>query len=878
MKIFLVKITLILGLVILGTSIKAQPWMDKIADKNNPNFFEIQKAFYDYWNSKGIDNIKKHGKESEDGDMAGYYQFKRWEWFMGPRVSPTGELPNPMSAYNEYIKQQSQNSDRVKNITNINANWTALGPFAVPSAGSGQHGSGRLNCVAVNPLNSNVIYVGSPAGGFWKSVNGGNSWSTTTDLLSTLGVTDIAVVPNDTSVIFIATGDSDAQDTYSTGVMKSTNGGLTWTTTGLNWTQSQYRYISRLIINPSNVNTMIAATSNGIARSKDGGVTWATSLNIGGVRDLVYKPGDTTVVYACTGSTVFRSTNGGTSYSAIMSGLPNTGIGRIQIAVTANDANYIYALLSNGTDYSFYGLYLSTNGGSSWTQVSNSPNILGFNSDGSSSGGQGWYDLALAVSPTTKNTVMVGGINAWKSTDGGASWSCVGVGYNQVTDPSHIHPDVHRIYFQPGSGTVVYCANDGGIFKSTNTGGSWTDKSAGLQIMEFYGLATAQTSSTICIGGSQDNGCNLYNAGAWSNVLGGDGMITQIDYANASNMYGELPYGDIYASGDGGSTWNPITPNGNANGAWVTPFVIDPTTPSKLYAGYADLWKTTNYGSSWTPISNGDFGGANIEAIAVAPSNSNYIYVGVGGQTTTIAACNSLYKTTNGGTTWILISSSLPLSFAPLTGIAIKPNDPNTVWVTLSSYSSANKVFKTTNGGTTWTNVTNNFPNVPANCIAYLPNVPANPIYVGTDLGVWYTDDALGYWVQFNNGLPNVIVNDLKIQINAGLLRAGTYGRGLWSTPLYITTDLPAITSNNPEVKVYPNPTSGEVFVELPSSIENADISVYNVVGEKISDVSIESQGENKFTLNLGDKPNGIYFIRIQTEQGLTTEKVVLMK
>src|ERR1035438_1461100 len=139
MRKYLVKITLILGLVILSTSIKAQPWMNNITDKNNPNFFEMQKAFYDYWNSKGIDNIKKKGKESEDEDLAGYYQFKRWEWFMSPRVSPTGELPNPMIAYNEYIKQQSQNTDRLKSTTSITANWTPLGPFAVPGASSGQH-------------------------------------------------------------------------------------------------------------------------------------------------------------------------------------------------------------------------------------------------------------------------------------------------------------------------------------------------------------------------------------------------------------------------------------------------------------------------------------------------------------------------------------------------------------------------------------------------------------------------------------------------------------------------------------------------------------------------------------------------------------------
>ena len=876
MKIYLVKITLVLGLVILGASIKAQPWMDNIADKNNPNFFEMQKALYDYWNSKGIDKIIKHGKESEDEDLAGYYQFKRWEWFMGPRVSPTGELPNPMSAYNEFIKQEAQNSDKVKNITNIVANWTPLGPFAVPAANSGQHGAGRINCVAVNPLNANVIYVGSPAGGFWKSVDGGSTWNTTTDLLSTLGVTDIVLDPNDTSVIFIATGDSDAQDTYSTGLMKSTNGGLTWSTTGLNWTQSQFRYISRLVINPNNINTMIAGTSNGIMRSKDGGATWATTLNVGGIRDLVYKPSDTTTVYACSGSNIFRSSNGGTTFSAIMSGLPTTGIGRIQIAVTPNDANYIYALLSAAADNSFYGLYLSINGGSTWVLKSSGPNILGFNSDGSSSGGQGWYDLALAVSPTTKTTVMVGGINAWRSTNSGASWSCVGLGYNNVNSSSHIHPDVHRIIFQPGSGTVVYCANDGGIFKSTNTGTAWTDKSAGLQIMEFYDVATSQTSSTICLGGAQDNGCNLYNAGSWSNVFGGDAMHTNIDYTNSNYMYEELPYGDINFTTNGWTGSTDITPSGQT-GAWVTPFIIDPTTPATIYAGYSDVFKSTNRGNNWTQISTNLDGGNYIEALAVAPSNSNYIYAGAGGQTTTIAACNSLFKTTTGGSPWTSISNGLPLSYAPLTGIAIKPNDPNTLWVTLSGYSATNKVYKSTNGGTTWTNITNNFPNVPVNCIVYVPNTP-NALYVGTDLGVYYTDDVLGYWVQFNTGLPNVIVNDLKIQTSASLLRAGTYGRGLWSTPLYITTALPNVANIKPEVKVYPNPTSGEVFIEFVSSNSTADISIFNALGEKISDISVESNGDGKYTLNIGDKPKGVYFIRIQTEQGLTTEKLVLMK
>jgi photosystem II stability/assembly factor-like uncharacterized protein len=537
----------------------------------------------------------------------------------------------------------------------------------------------------------------------------------------------------------------------------------------------------------------------------------------------------------------------------------------------------------SANDYSYFGLYRSADGGNTFTLRSNSPNILGMLSNGSSPGGQGWYDLALAVSPTAANTVMVGGINVWSSTNGGTNWSCVGRGYGAVTDPSHIHPDVHSLYFKPGSGTVVYCCNDGGVFKSTNTGSQWNDISSGLQIMEFYSISSSQTSATTVLGGAQDNGANLYSSGLWASVAQGDGMHVAIDYSNANNMYEEQPFGDMSFSNDGGISWPNISPDSSSGGNWVTPFVIDPNNHNTIYAGlnnpegYNTLFKSTDQGSTWTMLPHFLSSGITfIEAIAVAPSNSNFIYVATGPEVISVAGCNVLYKTTNGGTSWATITGTLPLNNAPLTCIAVKSNDPNSVWITCSNYLANDKVFKTTNGGTTWVNITGNLPNVPVNCIVYVPNTP-NGVFIGTDLGVFYSDDYTGGWINFNTNLPNVIVNQLDIQTATHKLRAGTFGRGLWETPIPASTNINVVNTTSNSTNIFPNPTTGEVFVNFPAN-ENTNISVFNVIGDLIDDVTIESSGLNQTKIDLSKQPKGIYLIRIQTGETVSTEKVVLMK
>src|SRR5262249_51800326 len=340
------KITVYALLLCLGMSADAQPWrMIAEAKKADPNFYDLQQAFDEYFTQTTktgrYANVfrKKTGFE-EGEDIPGFLQFKRWEYFWEPRVYPTGEFPNSVEVFKEWqkLQQQLQQQDNLRSA----GNWTLMGPSStVPANG----GVGRINCIRFNPLNSNIVWVGAPAGGLWKSTTGGTSWSTNTDNLPVIGISDIAINPQDTSMIYIATGDGDAKDTYSMGVMKSTDGGATWSATGLTWNVSQVRVIKRLLINPANPNILLAGASSGIYQSTDAGATW-TQVKNGNYKDMEFKPGDPNTVYAVNATQFFKSTDGGTTWSAAITGtgLPASGVERTAIAVTAANPNVIYAL------------------------------------------------------------------------------------------------------------------------------------------------------------------------------------------------------------------------------------------------------------------------------------------------------------------------------------------------------------------------------------------------------------------------------------------------------------------------------------------------------------------------------------------------------
>ncbi len=748
------KFRLLALAMVVATFTFAQDWIESMQDQS-VNFYTVQKQFNDYWKGKTI----------EKG--SGHKQFKRWEYFMEARVYPSGVRPDLGAIYN--IKKAALNKTQTSNA-NLGT-WAAIGPFDAPQ----NVGIGRINTIAFHPTTTNQMWVGAPVGGLWKSDNSGNTWTTNTDELTNLGISDIAINPLNTNVMYIATGDRDAGDTYSFGILKSTDGGVTWNTTGLSWNVTQQRKIGRVIIHPIDTNIIVAATRSGIYRSTNSGATWVREA-IGSFNTIIISPAAPDTMFAGTVSggnaRVYRSTNKGDTWTQMNSGMPTSGTRRVEIAISPQDPKRVYALFSDGTQ-AYYGLYQTTNGGTSWTQRSSSPNILGSATSGNGAGGQSWYDLCIAVSPTNKNQVFIGGVNLWRSNNAGTTWKIIG-GYTWggAGNP-WVHPDMHYMQFKPGTDTL-YVGHDGGVSYTSNAGTSWTHLMDGLNITQYYKMSTSQQSANVMIGGAQDNSTHLLRNNNWTVPVGGDGMDNAINQDDNKYMYASSQYGNYRRSINGGNSFsyiNSLTPNGQ--GGWVTPITIDPVSASTVYIGYNRLWKSTNNGSTWSSTSTSNNPGQ-IDDIEVAASKTSVIYIIINA---------SIYKSVNTGSTWSNITSGISGS-GFLTDIAVSPTNEDHLWVVKSGYSSGRKVFESFNGGSSWVNVSGTLPNLPTNTIKYEEG-SNDGIYIGTDIGVYYKDNNLTDWIPFSNALPNVVVTDIEIYKAGKKLRIATYGRGMWESALY---------------------------------------------------------------------------------------------
>ena len=741
--------------ILIGFQLHSQQWVTMMQDPT-ANFYDIQAAFNSYWEGKTIEKGK------------GYKAFRRWEAYMEPRVYPSGNTALPSQNAQNY-KQWEADLAAAGIEKSVAGNWTLMGPVGKPVGG----GAGRLNFIRFHPTIANTIYVGAADGGLWKTTNGGGNWTTNTDLLGVIGSSDIAFDPINPSIMYLATGDADGSDCYSIGILKSIDAGTTWQTTGLTWTPGQSRRIVKVIVNPANPQLVMAFGSSGIYRSTNGGTTWTQPTgSFTGIKDAEINPGDPTILYAA-GTSFKRSTDSGLTWTTIPTGLTN--ISRLAIGVTPANSACVYLIAGNSTGNNFLGFIRSVDNGATFTTQSTSPNVLGSNEGiGVDTGGQAWYDLAIGVSPTNDQEIMVGGINMWKSSDAGITWTLNSHWTGSFNKP-YVHADIHDIVYL--NGTTIYSANDGGINKSIDGGASWTDRSANLAIAQQYRIGLSASNPNLIIAGHQDNGTNRYNGTNWKRVYGGDGMDCFIDRTNDNIIVGSYIYGDYYRSTNGGNSFTSIMSGIPAGGKWLSVIHQDPITANTYYAGgRAELYKTTNSGTAWTALGT-PTGTGNIAEFAIAPSDNQIIY-------SLKVGANAISKSTDGGATFTAISAGLPTNSSPLY-ISISNTNPDFAIVVYSGYVAANKVFKTTNGGTTWTSLAAGLPNVPVNCVVYENNSPVDAFYIGTDIGVFYRDNNQNTWIAFNTGLPNVFISDLEIYYPTARLRAATYGRGTWDSDLY---------------------------------------------------------------------------------------------
>lgn len=797
------------------------PGNQNVSENNSRGYSlkEISNAFNEYWAPFEVSN----GYYIENGvrkKASGYNQFKREEWYWEQRVNPqTGEFPSTTSAI-EFEKSQFRLNKLVGRTST--ANWTNIG---TNSSTGGYAGIGRINCIAFHPTDTTTYWVGAPSGGIWKTTDNGSNWACINSSLSALGVSDIAIPSNyaTSNTIYIVTGDRDGgslsslgsgkiADNISLGVYKSTNGGSTWTATGLTKLNTDNKIIGRLLLASNNTTLYASVYLDGIYKSTDSGSNWTriASLPYSYVIDMEFKPGNENTIYASTKSVysdvstfIYKTTDAGSTWigsTALYSSINQVftgqvGAGRIELAVTAADPTVVYAIYSYPSK--LYGIYKSTDSGETFNLIWNGQvanhNLLGYNVDANDlTAGQGRYDLCIAVSPANANIVFIGGVNTWMTTDGGSSWKIKTHWSTSGTSPNRyraVHADKHALNFQ--SERVLFEGNDGGVYRAQLTNNDWldagsdfVDKSNGLVISQVYRIGVSKSDVTKVLTGLQDNGSKLYNSSTWSDVSGGDGLECLIDYSNPLYMYSSYVYGVIYRATDGYANPNirtTISANitgGQPTGAWVTPYIMNPLNSQILYAGYDKVWKTKNRGDSWTAISSALSSTNKLRSLAIAPSDTSVIYA---------ADLSAMWKTTDAAAatpTWSSIS--LPTTAVSLTYIAVKANDPSTIWITYGGYSSGLKVYESTNGGSSWTNISGTLPNVPVLCITQnTRSTGSTQLFIGTDVGV-YAKDGSADWIYYNDGLPSVVVTELEFYYGAtqaeDKLRAATYGRGLWET------------------------------------------------------------------------------------------------
>lgn len=768
------QLVLLLAAIAFTTPAQAQAWLKDLPQNKVKNHTltlkDYQSAFIKHWNTVSLK--EKEARVKHEIRDESYEKFKRWEWYWETRVNPkTGAFPNE-TAYEVY-KKYLQTHPRTKD-TQANP-WTSDGPTTTTG---GYAGLGRINCVAFSPADTNTLYVGSASGGVWKTTNLGSNWTPVGDFNNALGVSGLVVEnTGGQDIIYLATGDKDHYDTYSVGVLKSTDGGATWNTTGLSWQTNEYKLIYKLLPAPNNNSKLYAATNNGLYMTTNGASSW-TRISTLSFRNIVFQPGSSSWMIGSTYSgKIYYSTNAGYTWTQSLS---VTGGGRTELAVSANNNNIVYAIMSNASNNGLQGFYTSSNAGISFTKAAlpNTLNLLGWNCDGSDTAtGQGWYDLAIAADPNNASKVFVGGINTWTSSNGGSTWTLSNFWHGNNTCGKTIiaHADKHELVYQQATHALFEC-NDGGIYKSSD-GNHWTNIGSGLVTSQIYRIGVSSQVSGEVLTGLQDNGTKLLYPTNWHDVYGGDGLDCLIDFSNDGTQYGELPNGSLFRTKNYWNSTSNISDTTGlpSKGAWLTPFIMNPKDHNTLYAGYTDVYKTNNQGDKWTKIS--DFKSTStLRSMAISPSDTMFIYA---------ATLSKIYQSRDGGNTWTDITGSLPTSSASITNITVNDSTPGEVWVTLGGYNTYG-VYETRNNGVTWDNISSGLPAIPIDCIVQNRLQDTTQLYAGTDVGV-FVRQGNSNWVPFKDQLPNVVVTDLEIQYttSAGKLYAGTFGRGLWSADLY---------------------------------------------------------------------------------------------
>ena len=530
------------------------------------------------------------------------------------------------------------------------------------------------------------------------------------------------------------------------------------------------------------------------------------------------------------------------------------------IGVSPADSNVIYLLEADSGMFS--GFFKSTDSGESFTKLNHTKNYLGYSTSGADDAGQAPRNMEIAVNPFNADEVHIGGILTWHSFDGGINFTCSSDWVPNSAKQAEIgycHADINRLIFY---NEKLYVGSDGGIFKAENTSGLnkdfYEDLTTGMGIRHFYKIGVSQTDPAVVSGGSQDNGTSWYTEPkGWTDWLGADGMETFIDKNDPDIMYGTIQYGGAYRKEKNDNITNLEAPE-EKSGNWVTPFEQDPVIPNTIYIGYDAVYKSVDKGDSWTRISQVfDY---KLNHLKIAESDNRIMYA---------AALGDLYKTSTGGGTWEKLSGIS----GNVNSIAIHPKDPDKIAIASSSF---NKVFISNDGGNTWEAYLKNLPNFSALAVVWEDD-NVDGLYLGMNYGVFYINNTMTSWIPFSTNLPNVIINELEINYPEKRIYAGTYGRGLWSSPLIGSN--PDIISEIPEndITIWPNPVKTVLNISSKDLASlRFNVEVFDDKGQlRIKKKNREISG---LSIDLSKLTTGTYFLRLYNEAAKITKKFSVVR